>query len=726
MNTRILYYLFFFCSIVYGQNASEKVILKSQKSLDSLINVGLDNIKNNNLSLSIIHLNKALKLANSLHDLDKMAKIYNAIGVNYHLVKDIDNASLFYNKSFEVAQEGELPYRQAIASANISQIHFLSKDFKQAEKFALLSIELSKEASYEYNELITNINLINIYVELQNWKKGENIIKFLNQEFETLKEHKLVEGYYLTLAKYYDKTNNDKLAEIFYKKSIQLNEERGFVTTENIRLDYANFLYKNKDYQLAFLELKKQLSENEKASIKEKKMISESLGVLKNAYQSHEELEKIRETNIAITYTLTKYRILLAIIITLFIITVATGFFLYKSNKKRSNLLKAVNSNNKQLQEANQKMVELSGIKTNFIATITHEIRTPLYGIIGLTAILKEKNKKQENNEHLNSLDFSAKYLLSLINDILDLNKIEAEKKVELAQDTFNLKTEIDAILGTFESVMSNNNNCCIADIDATIPNLIISDKLKLMQIFVNLLSNALKFTKDGTITFKAEQIAHNDIETTIQFSITDTGKGISTENLSKIFDKFVQIDRQQNDYLGTGLGLSIVSNLIEQFNSKLIVESLINVGTTFRFTITFKLPKKPAIPTSQPDEIFNLQNLTILVVEDNKINQAVTKHILKKEKISCVIVDNGFSAIDKIKTEHFDLILMDLNMPEINGFETAKEIRKFNPTIPIIALTAFSKEEVIHEITKSGINDIITKPFEAEKLLKLIREITL
>lgn len=727
MKNVFLCFFFLMSTLIFGQSEAENVIKKSQKSLDSLINKGYDDLKKNNVTLSIISLNKALKLANTLNDLDKISRIYNMIGINYHLIDDIKSADTFYYKSFEAAKSGNLDKRQSVAAANISLCKYLAGDYASAKKYADISIELSKKSANKHNELMTYINLIRIYIKTDDLASAKQIVSNLNQRKEELKEFNLIEGYNFTLAAYYDYAGDEKMANTYYKNAILNSSKGSFFTVQSIRLDYANFLYQNKDYEEAFFQLKLHLEESKKITNEERKKISQTLGVIENAYQTTEELERIKETNKAVNDTLSRYQLFLGLIIALLLATVISLCFLSILYKKRSNLLKIVNKNNEDLKAAHEKTIELSNVKSKFIATITHELRTPLYGIIGLSEILNQENKSEHSNSHLKSLNFSAKYLLSLVNDILSVNKIEENDKKALSEDTYNLKDEVGFVFETLEPLKNENKNQYVVNIDSQIPNEIITDKLKLTQIFMNLLGNAMKFTKDGTITFSAFLASKTDTHVTINFSVQDTGKGISEENQNKIFDAFVQIDREENDYLGTGLGLSIVNKLMHQFNSELIVQSKIGIGSTFSFSITFRYDTVTE-QTKQEKTIPELlsKNLNVLVVEDNKINQLVTKNTLKKEKISCTVVDNGFLAIDKVKAEEYDLILMDLNMPEINGFDTSKEIRKFNADIPIIALTAYSKDEVFEEITKAGINDIITKPFEAPQLIHLIKMLAL
>lgn len=349
-------------------------------------------------------------------------------------------------------------------------------------------------------------------------------------------------------------------------------------------------------------------------------------------------------------------------------------------------------------------------------------MRTPLYGVIGITNIILDEHKELNNSPHLKSLKFSAKYLLSLVNDILQINKIE-EKKIVLENLIFNLSDEINTICNSVEYIADKNNNKLIVEIDTEIPEFLIGDKLRLSQIIMNLVSNALKFTKNGEVIISADLKNVSDTIYNIEFKVKDNGIGIPKEHQGKIFDKFVQIERREEDYQGTGLGLSIVSSLIELFKSEIHLESEENVGTTFSFTIGFEFneEKSREIINNIEVDLSSSYVYNILVVEDNKINQMVTKKIIQNSNLNCTIVDDGYAALVALEREHFDLILMDINMPLINGFDTTKKIREKGIQIPVIALTAFDKQEVSEEAIAAGMNDILIKPFEPTKLYQII-----
>lgn len=276
--------------------------------------------------------------------------------------------------------------------------------------------------------------------------------------------------------------------------------------------------------------------------------------------------------------------------------------------------------------------------------------------------------------------------------------------------------------------MLIQNDNKIQVKISENIPELIRGDSIHLSQVLMNLISNACKFTENGKITVIAKAHPIIGSSTEIKFTIKDTGMGIAKEMHESIFDEFSQINTQNYNNSGSGLGLPIVKKLLALSNSDIYLESELGKGSSFTFSLSFDIIKNTIykeIPKSLDSKI--LKNKRILIVEDNKINQIVTKKILEKNGIICHIAENGNEAITMVKENHYDLVLMDINMPLKNGIEASTEIRKFNTTIPIIALTAVEIEELRNNIYMSGMNDIIVKPYDITKFItSIIKNITL
>ena len=412
--------------------------------------------------------------------------------------------------------------------------------------------------------------------------------------------------------------------------------------------------------------------------------------------------------------------------IALIIILSLLALSLFKNNNLRAKANDLLKDKNIELTLAKEKAERASLAKAQFLSTITHELRTPLYAVTGLTHLLLEENPKPGQKEHLNSLKFSGEYLLSLINNILDLNKLEANK-VEIDKTTFSLKKRINDVLVALKKTAEDRKNSLHLEFDDSIPEKLIGDPLKLSQVLINLIGNSVKFTQNGEVTIRVQTIKSTNNKVDLRIEIEDNGVGISKKKQKSIFETFNQGSLQINrKFGGSGLGLSIVKNLLELMNSKIYLESTLGKGSKFWFDISFNISEKPDDETGTLKEKYKidyaaLKNVSILVVEDNKINQMITKKILEKNKMICLVADNGMDAIKMVHENNFELILMDIHMPGISGIETTQRIREFDKQIPIIALTAVTIDENLDEFYKAGFNEIIPKPFKPENFFEKI-----
>ncbi|MCG9970850.1 hybrid sensor histidine kinase/response regulator [Christiangramia crocea] len=403
---------------------------------------------------------------------------------------------------------------------------------------------------------------------------------------------------------------------------------------------------------------------------------------------------------------------------------------LYKNNNLRARANELLQKKNSELTLAKENAEKASLAKAQFLSTITHELRTPLYAVTGLTHLLLEESPTESQKEHLNSLKFSGEYLLSLINNILDLNKLEANK-VEIVKSAFNLEKRMSDVLIALKNSADEKKTKLHFDFDKTIPKKLIGDPLKISQILINLIGNSIKFTENGDIWISVKKNRQQDKKVYLQFEIRDNGEGIGKEKQKAIFENFTQGSTQINrKFGGTGLGLSIVKNLLTLLNSEINLDSELGKGSKFSFELEFEAPEvevtdTPVAPKVEEKQLSNeiMEDKRILVVEDNKINQMITRKILEKNKVICDVADNGTTAIEKVQNNHFDLILMDIHMPGISGIEATVEIRKFNQDIPIIALTAVTLDDNLDEFYLNGFNDIIPKPYKTEEFFHKINK---
>ncbi len=365
--------------------------------------------------------------------------------------------------------------------------------------------------------------------------------------------------------------------------------------------------------------------------------------------------------------------------------------------------------------------------KQQFLSNMSHEIRTPMNVIIGFTKVLLKSNLSPQQKEYLTAIKMSGDTLTVLINDILDLAKVDAGK-MKFEHSPFRLDASVSTMLDVFVTKTQEKNLRLVKQYDPNIPEVLIGDPVRLHQIFLNLISNAVKFTNEGSISINIKLVKNEEKSVMIQFSVTDTGIGIEKDKIDNIFENFQQAtDETSRIYGGTGLGLAIVKQLVESQGGTIHVESEIGKGSTFSFTLPFfKTDEKVAFIEEAIPLDGNVSNIRILVVEDMDLNQLLIKTLLDDFGFKHDLAENGKIAIEKLKTTPFDIILMDLQMPEMNGFEASNYIRKImHSKIPIIALTADVTTTDLTRCKAAGMNDYISKPVDEiqlyNKIMKLL-----
>ncbi len=376
-----------------------------------------------------------------------------------------------------------------------------------------------------------------------------------------------------------------------------------------------------------------------------------------------------------------------------------------------------LNEKNKLLAEQQKRLINASKIKDSFLSNVSHELRTPLNAVVGLTNILINSHPKEEQKNHLHSLKHSSDSLLHLINDILDLSKIENDK-FEFINIPFNIHQTLESLQNIYKTTAELKGLVFNCSISPNIPQEIIGDNGRLNQILSNLLSNAIKFTSQGKIDFLVTIAKENNKKVTLDFTIKDTGIGILQKDQELIFEKFTQLNENTID--GTGLGLSIVKKMVYSLEGDINLKSTVGKGSVFTLLLTYPISYRPITEKSIASTT-NISKKKILLVEDNLMNQLVAEQILSSLNPTIVTATNGLKAFEVCQEMKFDLILMDIQMPIMDGLEATKRIKQegLNKTTPIIALTANITDASKKEAFGVGMDEFIGKPFESEVLFQ-------
>lgn len=388
-----------------------------------------------------------------------------------------------------------------------------------------------------------------------------------------------------------------------------------------------------------------------------------------------------------------------------------------------------LNKTKEQLVEAKEKAELATNAKSLFLANMSHEIRTPMNGVVGMVEALKQTKLTEDQMEYLTIIDISSENLLSVVNDILDFSKVEAGQ-IDLENITFSLYKAINEVVKMLNFKANQKNLYLKFTIDKAIPTFLIGDSLRIKQILINLINNAIKFTKEGGITIncKLDKLNENDVK--VMFTVIDTGIGISDAAKENLFESFTQADTSTTrKFGGTGLGLAISKSLAHLMHGEIGVDSVEGKGSSFWFTILLEKATDQVSQEKYEEEVIleSTKKLKILVAEDNTINQRVARFIIEKLGHSIDIAENGEIAVKKFSEGNYDIVFMDIQMPVMDGIKATKNIREFenkhnleNET-PIIAMTANTLKGDKENFIESGMNDYIGKPFKATELSQLI-----
>ena len=675
------------------------------------------------MDLALKSLDKAAELAEKNEDVKALIDSYHMFAILYLKLDKIKDTNFYWDRAKALLKNIEYPY----GNAKYKYIEALLL-FKEDQKFqAIFMLNQARQLNNDRN-FINNILLAegNIYLQLEKYESAIKNFNSLVINTDVYEKNYLATQALIGLAKTYillnDYEESSKNAENALKLAIENNFSDDILESNRLLAisyeelgRYENALFATQN----LFQAKDSIFTIEKLKL-----------LIKTADEIHNEnlvseVNRLEKRNDELSKSANRSEIT-AILTSAFLTIISLlAVSLYRNNQIKLKTNDLLQTKNNELQFARDEAVSAMEAKTNFLSTVSHELRTPLYAVTGLTHLLLEENPSENQKEHLKALKFSGDYLLNFINDILHINKIDADKLEPLNME-FNLRKVLKEVIDSLQQSAKENHTKIILEYDNNIPSHLMSDPLKLSQIFINLIGNALKFTKNGEVKLSAKLLQKEEDDVTLFFEVTDNGIGISKEQQHKIFEGFEQGSIQINrEYGGTGLGLTIVKSLLGLFDSQIYLESELGEGSRFFFELQLK--SKDNIVDDIPFEItqkdYEFKGLHLMIVEDNKINQVITKKMLSKKEITSDIASNGTDAIDLAKKNQYDAILMDIHMPGISGEEATIEIRKFDNATPIIALTAISLDDSLESFYAAGCDDVVTKPFKPEVFYQKIGE---
>jgi len=693
------------------------------KHLDSMVKHIRKQFYGNNLDVAIELGEPTLELANELNNLKAIVAISSLMGNAFLKVEDTLQAKRIFTNAIEKAEK-EHDSTRVITTARIDLGNYYALQSKRKEaieiyKKALPLPEKLKDTTHLY---IINYNIAELFLDDKDVINAQFYVEETNNYVKGLNPDAYHAGAKLLTGKLYFLQNNTQKAIEVLTESVKLSEKSGFQDGLIEGHDFLAKAYQKEGNLLETINHMQLLDTYKSEKYKSDKIEAIEYATAKYKTNFYQQEIKSQLLQNEINKQTAKRETTIFWIKIASAILIISAIFLFISYRKRKQLLYHLIDKNKQYLEEKEKSEELAKAKSILFSNITHELRTPMYGIIGISSILMRDAKLKNHKENLASLKFSANHLLSLINNVLQLTSIYSTKKEELKRNKFSLREIVENIVKSSKFINASHPNKYIVNIDDQIPEYLIGDEVKISQILINLIGNASKFTFDGEITINLTRVKNQNNKLCVHFNIKDTGVGISEEKLEMIFDEFLQ-SNNNDQHQGTGLGLPIVKKILDIYESEITIKSTVGEGTEIDFELCYEETKLESTQNKDTHKHSDslLKGKNILVVDDNKINLLVTKKTLMAYGANVSIAPGGAEGIKMANEEKFDLILMDINMPEVNGFEATKAIRQKDTHIPIIALTAVEMEKVVGESSFNLMNDFIIKPYKNNIFLDTI-----
>ncbi len=720
--TLLIFFIVF--TAAYKTSFSAPFLVQKTARLSSLM-------ANDSVYKATVFINQNIQNALENNETEILADNYYALGNVFTKIGSHTIANNNYNNAYEIYESLDAIEKIDFVLAHLAESYLYSKNYTAFDSIAPIALAHSR-----------SINSVNILVNLESLViknyyvfESEKVIKYADEALAILNnpdfiytnnEDKLTKAHLKTLFNYYkgiSLTKTSNKAEGFkllfaiddgllYNRSEQNHKPKNKLAT----LNYYKYLYyttveNNLDLANKFLLISDSykyyaIRDLEIKSATNGDLIAKVINTEKQLNLTHKLIEKDKK--------IYKNFIISTIIFGLLFLVLGGFLFHYYTNRIK---IKFINS---KLKASNKKLLEIDKERLEFFSILSHELRTPIYGISGLANVIKQEQSQEKKEDYLNALLSSSNYISLLIDNVLQASKLKFEKKT-LQLKSNKLSEIIKNTTNTINISAINKGLQLKTSVNIKGSDCVLIDKVLFSQILINLAYNAIRYTKEGNISINVTEKKRTEEDLTILFEIKDTGIGIKEEHRELVFNAFENKTFLKNNSSGSGLGLYIVKTLLKSHDSDINFTSKSGEGTNFFFTITFKLSE--GIEKSHTSLLLKKEdNYKILIVDDNKINLLVTqKNVEKINNCVCETTNNGFDAITILQNNHYDLVLMDINMPGIDGYKTTELIREFNKEIPIIALTALNSNDTNEKIFVSGMNHIITKPYDFNEFQEII-----
>ncbi|MFN3529571.1 MAG: ATP-binding protein [Bacteroidia bacterium] len=677
----------------------------------------------------------AISLFEEINDTAGIVISYNNLGILYNDQKKLQEAETWFWKGLKLAEQGQNPYLLVTSQSNMAMnLHSQERYSESLDIFRkVLQFDLLDGNEYEIGASYNNV--------------ASSLLK-LDRLDSAL--------YYIDSSIYYKEISGDRFGMVTSLTNkaqayMQKNMPRLAINTLDTAIQIAESIQAKKLQSEIFLKYHQNyellgISDSALYYYKRFHQLSDSLlnqetelalANVRRQYDLEKVDQELSKKNLEIKNIKEIQRFYLFGFLTIMVIAFMAmlGFFRFRKLNKvlRQNEIDLKNTNlilqrvNEQLEQARDEAESANKAKSAFLSNVSHEIRTPLNAILGMLDLIHETLKKNNQERVVETIRHSANSLLHIINDLLDLSKIEAGK-ISFEHKSFNLTSLMQQLELSLNSLATDKGLHIITEIDPEIPDFLTGDQFRLNQILLNLGGNAVKFTPEGSIKISVNRLdSETDNEQCqLLFEVKDTGIGISDEQIQRIFQRFSQADENiSRKYGGTGLGLAISKKLVELQGGKIGVNSVTTQGSNFWFELKFKISESQDVVTTVVDlaDDDRLKGMRALVIDDNVLNVKLAAQILNRWEVQAITALSGKEALEYLrKGERFDFVLLDIHMPEMNGFETHNRmVRDYKLNCPVIALTADTYEETMQQIREAGIAAVVIKPYRPAELKKTL-----